>query len=154
MDADKIYTLNDIYPEIGNIVSQEASGDGTAFTVTNDKGLKFEIRYNEHEITVTQKTAPGTRNVKDKVVTSFQGQEINKAIQDFINDKTRYEISDELKSWMDNNEGIEYSKDDLNAIKRTLRKSLEDEGILEDSDIILLENIIDTFINQINTSDC
>lgn len=154
VDTNKVYTLSDIYPEVGNIVSQEASGDGTAFTVTNDKGLKFEIRYNDHEITVNQKTAPGTRTVKDKVVTSFQGQEINKAIQDFIESKSQYEDSDSLKSWMSNNEGIEYSADDLKAIRKDLRNTLEDEGVLEDADITLLENIIDTFINQINTSDC
>lgn len=154
VDTNKVYTLSDVYPEVGNIVSQEASGDGTAFTVTNDKGLKFEIRYNDHEIIVNQKTAPGTRIVKDKVVTSFQGQEINKAIQDFIESKSQYEDSDSLKSWMSNNEGIEYSVDDLKVIRKDLRNTLEDEGVLEDSDIILLENIIDTFINQINTSDC
>jgi len=38
IDSNKIYTLNDIYPEIGNIVETEVSGDGTAFTITNDKG--------------------------------------------------------------------------------------------------------------------
>ena len=55
---------------------------------------------------------------------------------------------------MNSNEGVEYSVDDLKAIRKDLRNTLEDEGILEDSDIALLENIIDTFINQINTSDC
>jgi hypothetical protein len=38
VDSDKIYTLNDMYPEVGNIVNIEASGDGKAFVVTNDKG--------------------------------------------------------------------------------------------------------------------
>ena len=55
---------------------------------------------------------------------------------------------------MSGNEGIEYSVDDLKAIRKDLRNTLEDEGVLEDADITLLENIIDTFINQINTSDC
>jgi len=35
VDSNKIYTLNDI---IGSIVETEASGDGKAFTITNDKG--------------------------------------------------------------------------------------------------------------------
>ena len=151
----KINTLQDVYPEIGNIVTQEPSGDGTAFTVTNDKGLKFEIRY-DVPIKVRKLTAPGTRRSSDteKVITSFQGQEVNKAIQEFIESKSQYEDSDELKNWMNSNEGVEYSVDDLKAIRKDLRNTLEDEGILEDSDIALLENIIDTFINQINTSDC
>ena len=55
---------------------------------------------------------------------------------------------------MSSNEGIEYSKDDLKAIRKSLRNDLEDEGVLENDDIVLLENIIDNFINQINTTDC
>ena len=146
--------MNDIYPEIGTIVSQEASGDGTAFTVTNDKGLKFEIRYSDSEIKVKELTDPGARKVKEKVITSFQGQEINRAIQDFVESKSQYEDSDALKNWISSNEGIEYSKDDLKAIRKSLRNDLEDEGVLENDDIVLLENIIDNFINQINTTDC
>jgi hypothetical protein len=55
---------------------------------------------------------------------------------------------------MEDNEGITYSKENLKAIKKNLRKYLEDEDILDNDDITLLENIIDYFINQINTSDC
>jgi hypothetical protein len=36
--SDKIYTLNDMYPEVGSIAEIEASGDGKAFTITNAKG--------------------------------------------------------------------------------------------------------------------
>ena len=53
------------------------------------------------------------------------------------------------------NEGVpKFSRQDLKAIKDDLRYNLEEEGILESSHIKLLENIIDGFINQINTSDC
>ena len=55
---------------------------------------------------------------------------------------------------MDQNEGITYSKENLQAIKKNLRNALEDEDILDNDDITLLENIIDYFINQINTNDC
>ena len=154
VDANKIYTLNDIHPEIGTITAIEPSGDGAAFMVTNDKGKKFNIRYNEGEIMVKEHTVLGARVDKEELITSFEGQEINKKIQDFIEDKDQYSDSDALTEWMDNNDGLIYSKEDLKAIKKKLRNSLEDEGVLEDDDITLLENIIDEFINQIKTSDC
>jgi len=84
VDSDKIYTLNDVYPEIGNIVNIEASGDGTAFTVTNDKGQKFDIRYNDGDIIVKEHTIPGARKEQENIISSFEGQEINRAFQDFI----------------------------------------------------------------------
>jgi hypothetical protein len=55
---------------------------------------------------------------------------------------------------MSGNEGIVYSADNLKSIKRDLRNKLDEEGILDNSDIVLLENIIDELINQLNTSDC
>jgi hypothetical protein len=33
---------------------------------------------------VKEQTKPGTRKVKENIITSFEGQEINKAFQDFI----------------------------------------------------------------------
>jgi len=87
VDANKIYTLNDIHPEIGTITAIEPSGDGAAFMVTNDKGKKFNIRYNEGEIMVKEHTVLGARVDKEELITSFEGQEINKKIQDFIEDK-------------------------------------------------------------------
>ena len=154
VDSDRIYTLNDAYPEVGNIVNTEASGDGKAFIVTNDKGQKFDIRYNDGDISVKEHTIPGARKGQENIITSFEGQEINKAFQDFIQDKDQYKNSDALTEWMDQNEGITYSKENLKAIKKDLRNTLEDEGVLDNDDITLLENIIDYFINQINTNDC
>jgi len=67
---------------------------------------------------------------------------------------SQYEDSDSLEAWMEEKEETEYSKDDLKALKKDLRATLDEEGVLDEDDIKLLENIIDEFINQTNETDC
>ena len=159
VETDKIYTLADTNPEIGNIVKQEPTGDGKGFTITNDKGVKFEIRYSDHEITVSEpKATPGARvegeGTKVEVKTEFTGDEIFNAVNVYIKDKPQYEDSDSLTEWLNGDTEVSYALQDLKAYKEDLRASLLDEGVLEKDDIDNIMNELDVLINKINTSDC
>jgi len=155
---DGVRTLRDLLNEhkFGDVVQTVPDGKGTAVEYTDAAGKIIEVRFDGENVTLNDKTAPGKRDDGEEtnVPAVYKGSEINSKIREIMKAHSQYEESDSLEAWMEEKDGTEYSKDNLVALKKDLRATLDEEGVLDEDDIKLLENVIDEFINQTNETDC
>ena len=152
---DKVLTITDKWPEVKDLSEIIPAGDGISYTVTNKKGKTYKISNIDGEISVIAQTKSGEikTDESEEVITSFKRSDISKAIKDFIKEKEGFEDSTVLEEWLEESD-TEYDLPSLRAVKTNLENILKEEDVLDESDITMITNIIDEFIDKMNTSDC
>ena len=150
--SNQIFMLTDSPYDIGNIVNIEPDGTGEFFTVTNDQGKKFKISRQHYSAGVNV-----IELVPENTTLTYESKDIIDAINNAVSledeDGDRKVWADTYEAWTQDQEGIQFSSQDLHSMKRQLRELLEDEGI-EIEDMTKIENALDNLINQENPSNC